>query len=342
MKWRFNKQYCKLSCERDDELSDVFRFHMGMTGYYKKTLEKEIVANVYIKDESNRMNTNSFKILGVSYSIYKMYEDKCRNKGFSGLLEYFSTKRITFVTATDGNFGIAVSYFCNLLKQKCIVFIPMSTPLFYINKIKQNKAEIVFCSGDYGDCVENAIKYSKYQNVTLILDTSTPSEFMNDVARYVIKGYTTIFFESNEKKYDYIFVPAGVGGLVAATIQYNLYIKNKLCKVISVEPETYNCIQESIINGHPTKVKGNDTIMNGLKCGAPSWFAWEYIYKGLYGGITISDTECVMGKLEMERYGLNTGYTGASAYAGYKAFCKDHIEELKNKNILILNTECSE
>ena len=319
-------------------LEEAMKFHQGMTKYYKSTPEKEIYAGIHIKDEAKRLNTGSFKILGVSYAIYKMFEEECNGNGFQGLCDYFEQRKVCFVTASDGNFGIAVSYFCKLIYQKCKVYLPHSTPQYYIDKIAENNATIVFCEGDYDECVNSAIQFSIGNNVKLVLDTAIRGKFMEEVARNVIVGYCTMFLESRNY-YDYMFIPTGVGGLLAAAILYNIHIGNKECKIISVEPETYNCVQQSICRGKLIRINGSDTLMNGLKCGTPSEYAWPFILNGTYGCLCISDYECMLGKKELEIYGIETGATGSTGYSGYKVFEKNKIENLEGKKILIINTE---
>lgn len=233
------------------------------------------------------------------------------------------------ISMVDSNLQREMSYFCKLLHQECRVFIPQTTPEYYVNKMKINKAEINFVDGNYDECVEKANEYNGKENVSVILDTSKEGMHMSDIAENVINGYTTLFAEKGNQYYDYIFVPAGVGGVAAAAVKYNRCIGNSACKIICVEPINYNSLQKSLINGYLTQIKGSNTLMNGLKCGCPSEAAWQYIQSGVYGSISISDSECIIGKEELERKGINTGYTGASAYAGYKAFCHEEIEDLK-------------
>ena len=112
MLWDYNKNYSQLMTEDSNILLGVLQFHRSMTDYYTATLEKKI-GEVYIKDESDRMGTGSFKILGVSYAIYKLYEKMCHSNNFNGLKDYFDKRKTTFVTASDGNFGIECLIFAN-------------------------------------------------------------------------------------------------------------------------------------------------------------------------------------------------------------------------------------
>lgn len=131
-----------------------------------------------------------------------------------------------------------------------------------------------------------------------------------------------------------MFIPAGVGWLVSAAILYNMSIDNKQCKIISVEPETYNCVQQSILNGYLSKAEGRNTLMNGLKCGTPSEYAWQFIFNGIYGCICVNDDECILAKTELEMYGIETRFTGATGYSGYKLFKNNNIENLEGKKYL--------
>lgn len=189
-----------------------------------------------------------------------------------------------------------------------------------------------------GEEARGLMHYFDENNVKLVLDTAIRGKFMEEVARNVIVGYCTMFLESRNY-YDYMFIPTGVGGLLAAAILYNIHIGNKECKIISVEPETYNCVQQSICRGKLIRINGSDTLMNGLKCGTPSEYAWPFILNGTYGCLCISDYECMLGKKELEIYGIETGATGSTGYSGYKVFEKNKIENLEGKKILIINTE---
>ncbi len=101
--------------------ADVLPFHSGFPGYAPTalietpSLARELgVGRVFVKDESSRFELPAFKVLGVSWAVYRALSERA-----GGLIEPAQVDRIRervaallpleLVTATDGNHGRAVA-----------------------------------------------------------------------------------------------------------------------------------------------------------------------------------------------------------------------------------------
>ncbi|MFQ5544926.1 MAG: pyridoxal-phosphate dependent enzyme, partial [Acidiferrobacterales bacterium] len=106
-----------------DIAAAVENFHRSFDGYEPSPLVplKDLahplgVAAISVKDESNRLGLDAFKVLGASHAIGKFLADKLDTSldqlSFDAAsLAKLKTKlgECTFVTATDGNHGRAVA-----------------------------------------------------------------------------------------------------------------------------------------------------------------------------------------------------------------------------------------
>ncbi len=332
-----NKEWIEID---RDKILEVEKFHRSMN----MPLPISILPTKYgidILDESNCMGLNSFKILGVSYAIFKLFQKiDYRIKDYESLLKYAIRSNQRICTASDGNFGVAMAHICNLLCITCKIFLPYDTPLYYIDKIRETNADIVLVLGNYDECVLEAIKYGKLYKMLVFLDTAVPRLYESEIPLNIIYGYSTMFL-GVKKRYDYIFVPSGVGGLLASTVLFCSSNQQKVVpKIISVEPKMYNAVQQSILNDSIVKVDGGDTIINGLKCGQVSSAAWSYIRRGIECAMVISDQECKEAYRKLKKLHIDTGYTGAASFAGALKYLSDI--GCNEKNILVINTERSD
>ena len=324
----------KYNCE------DVWNFHKSIQGSSSLKL-RNLGRNITIVDCSRALGLNSFKAFGVTYAFYKMMQER-----IPGICDYASLIRkadsfdIKVCTASDGNFGVAISYMCNLLHIKCKVYLPSDTPKYYIDKLMESNAEIVSIDGDYDKCIVQALECGGSDRYEVLLDTSITGLYENTFVKNVMYGYLSVFMLIT-KQYDYVFVPVGVGGLLSTAISFFKSIDNSKTKIIAVEPENYNCVQKSIEKGEMVSVEGKKTLINGLTCGTVSSMAWNNIKSGTDIAMTIDDEEAEKGYETLLEMGFNTGYTGAAAYSGYLKFSNDYSIK-KNSSVLIINTEKSE
>jgi diaminopropionate ammonia-lyase len=275
-------------------------FHNRIPGYQVSPLKSlpRLAAmlglgGIWVKDESFRLSLSSFKVLGGSFAIYSFVKAKL------GLeeLDIFSKEGmrlireklgdLTFAAATDGNHGRGVAWSASRLGFKSIIYVHDKTSQARIQAIENNGAKVVVIEGTYDDAVRQVNEDAQKHGWQIISDTSWPG--YEDVPRWVIQGYTTMFSEVQEQlaaqgiiKPSHVLVQAGVGSLAAATLGYYAQLFGaERPRSIVVEPDKAACLFLSAEkgDGEPYSFSGDlDTIMAGLACGDPNPQAWRVLW----------------------------------------------------------------
>tara|TARA_Y100000994_G_scaffold249602_1_gene262484 strand:- start:2793 stop:4025 length:1233 start_codon:yes stop_codon:yes gene_type:complete len=201
-------------------------------------LSNKFNTNIFLKRE-DLQSVRSFKIRGAYYKI----------------MNNISHNMVTSVSA--GNHAQGVALTCNYLKKRHNIFLPVTTPLQKINKIKDFGEEYLTLHtvGDNFDESEKAaLEFNKNNN----------SLFVHPFDDYdIIAGQSTIVHEIFEEiEPDIILCPIGGGGLISGILSYiDLY--NKKTEVIGVEPLNANSMEISLNNNLLTPLTYLDTFVDG-------------------------------------------------------------------------------
>ena len=357
------------------EVSRLARdFHDGIPGFEMtplkslRKLAKYIgVKGIWVKDESCRLNLNSFKVLGGSYAIYRFIK---RKLGLQRELTYeeinsdeirSQTGVITFATATDGNHGRGVAWAANKLGHKSVIYVHKDTSQPRIQAIRSYGADVRVIDGNYDDAVRQVTIDANKYGWEVIADTSW--EGYEEIPTWIMQGYTTIVSEAQEQFSaqgvlypTHIFVQAGVGALAGAVIgHYHALLGDKSPVCIVVEPEEAACLYQSmkIADNNPHNFPGDlNTIMAGLACGDPSPIAWQVLAESADMFISVPDYIAAEG---MRMYAVPlkgdpfivSGESGAVTLATLKHVMLDpELAKLKEKlklneesKILLINSE---
>ncbi len=180
-----------------------------------KRLSKIYQANIYLKRE-DLQEVRSYKIRG-AYNLIKSLTDKEKARGI--------------VCASAGNHAQGVAYSCNALKIKGTIFMPITTPLQKISRVKHfgdGWVEIKVAGNSYDESCKAAQNFCKKQNSVFIHPFDDP---------IVIAGQGTIgkeIFDQSSEIVDFVFCPVGGGGLISGIGTY-LKGKKKTIKIIGVE-----------------------------------------------------------------------------------------------------------
>ena len=205
---------------------------------YSERLSSKYNATIYLKRE-DLQKTRSFKLRG---SLNKLLQTNSNN---------------SIVCASAGNHAQGVAYSCKQLNLQATIFIPTTTPLQKINRIKK--------LGDgninlkiKGDLLKDTMVYAEdYCN-------NTNSSFVhpyNDID--VILGQATIGLEILDRlEPDIIVSCIGGGGLIAGI---GGFIKTNLpkCKIIGAEPLNANSMYKALENGAPYEINITDIFVDG-------------------------------------------------------------------------------
>lgn len=276
-------------------------FHRQIPGYQISPLRNLSslaamigVGGIWVKDESVRLSLNSFKVLGGSFAIYSFIKNQLGLEGkdlsFGQLISDETRAKLgdlTFATATDGNHGRGVAWAADKLNCRAVIYVHKDTSQARIDAIAGYGADVRVVDGTYDDAVRQASVDADANGWQVISDTSW--EGYEDIPKWVMQGYTTMFSEAQEQlagqgmvKPTHVFVQGGVGALAAATVGfYTSRFGQDRPTTVVVEPATAECLLESarIGDGQPHAVGGDlQTIMAGLACGEPSPIAWGVLW----------------------------------------------------------------
>ena len=351
------------------------QFHRQLDGYRMSPLKSLPglaamlgIGGIWVKDESERLSLNSFKVLGGSFALYQFLRKRLgirdRELTVSELKSEAVQKQlgdICFATATDGNHGRGVAWAAMELGFKCVVYVHERTSKPRIRAIEEYGAQVKVIPGTYDDAVRQVKNDAEINGWQIISDTSWDG--YEDIPCWVMQGYTTMMAELQEQlsgqgivQPTHVLVQAGVGALAASVIGYyqGLFGSNRPVTVV-VEPTKAACLFESVkaADGHAHSVSGTlDTIMAGLACGDPSPLAWDILEhhadfflscpdfiaaKGMrvYGVPVANDPFIVSGESGAVTLGALMFIAECASLADLKAQMKLDA----NSQVLLINTE---
>ena len=306
IQWTKNKYKTTVTADfRHEEIlpaelpQKIRRFHRQLPGYRMSPLKglsnlasRLGVGGIWVKDESARLDLQSFKVLGGSYAIYKLIQKRLGQEdqelSFTNLTNGTIRKKlgdITFAAATDGNHGRGVAWSASQMGFKSVIYVHKLTSQGRIQAIEQSGARVVVVDGNYDDAVRQVDQDAQRNGWEVVSDTSW--EGYENIPKWVMQGYTTMFSEAQEQlaaqglsQPTHIFVQAGVGSLAAATIGFYHNLFGDSIQSCVIEPTKAACLYRSALeeDGMPHTVEGElDTIMAGLACGEPNPIAWEIL-----------------------------------------------------------------
>lgn len=318
------------------------------------------VEAVYVKDESQRLDLNSFKALGGSYAVIRLVlEQAGRKLGLPvDIAELHSpavrevAAGMTFGCATDGNHGKSVAAGAQLVGAKAAIFVHSGVSDERVAAIAAFGAQIIRVDGTYDDSVAEAERKCKEMGWTVVSDTSWPG--YERIPGLVMQGYTAMLKEAADALAaapTHVFVQAGVGGLAAAVAgHFDVRYGDKRPRLIVVEPSRAACLFESAQAGHPLKVAhGEPTIMAMLECYEPSLVAWRILSRKADAYMTIDEDDAAetMRRLARPVAGdppIVSGESGAAGLAGFLKAAADAKTRSAlgidaHSRVLLINTE---
>lgn len=307
--------------------ADPIEFHRRLPGYEATPLraapslaERLGVGEVCVKDESSRMGLPAFKILGASWATYLALSRRlgAAAEGWRSVEELGERlaplRPLTLAAATDGNHGRAVARVAKLLGLDARILVPAGTAAARIQAIESEDARVDVVPGNFDDAVREAAALAS-RTVEVICDTSWPG--YEDVPRWVMEGYSTIFREVDEQlpePPDLVAVQVGVGALAASVVGH---YRPGGPRIVGVEPDRAACALASIVAGEVVTLPGHqDSIMAGLNCATPSRIAWPLLEAGIDLYVAVPDERAREAMRLMAEAGIVSGETGSAGLAG--------------------------
>ena len=265
-----------MTLEKFEEACEIVGRVTNKTGLvYSQCFSDQCGNKVYLKPE-NMQKTGAFKIRGAYYKISTL-SDEDRKKGL--------------ITASAGNHAQGVAYAAKEYGCKAVIVMPTATPLIKVNHTKEYGAEVVLYGNDYDEACAHAIELAKEKGYTFIhpfddLDVATGQ---GTISMEIIKELPLV---------DYILVPIGGGGLASGVATLAKMLNPKI-KVIGVEPEGANCMEQSLKKGEVICLDHSATIADGTAVRQPGKLIFPYIQKNIDRVISVPDDELIVAFLDM-------------------------------------------
>lgn len=295
-----------LTIDKFEEASEVVKRVTQDTKLIFSDYFSQMTGNkVYFKPE-NMQRTGAYKLRGAYYKISTLTEEE-RAKGL--------------ITASAGNHAQGVAYAAKAYGAKAVIVMPTTTPLIKVERTKSYGAEVVLYGDVYDDACAHAYELAEEHGYTFIhafndLDVACGQ---GSIAMEIIKELPTV---------DYILCPIGGGGLCTGVSTLAKMLNPKI-KVIGVEPEGANCMQESLKADHVVSLPSVNTIADGTAVRTPGDKLFPYIKANVDAIITVPDDELIGAFLDMiENHKMVVENSGLLTVAALK-----HLD-VKNKKIV--------
>ena len=299
-----------MTLEKFEEACEIVGRVTNKTGLvYSQCFSDQCGNKVYLKPE-NMQKTGAFKIRGAYYKISTL-SDEDRKKGL--------------ITASAGNHAQGVAYAAKEYGCKAVIVMPTATPLIKVNHTKEYGAEVVLYGNDYDEACAHAIELAKEKGYTFVhpfddLDVATGQ---GTIAMEIIKELPLV---------DYILVPIGGGGLASGVATLAKMLNPKI-KVIGVEPEGANCMEQSLKKGEVICLDHSATIADGTAVRQPGKLIFPYIQKNIDRVISVPDDELIVAFLDMvENHKMIVENSGLLSVAALK-----HLNVKDKKIVCILS-----
>ena len=300
----------KLSLDKFEEAYERVQEVVLPTNLVQSDFFSQMTGNkVYFKPENLQL-TGAYKIRGAYYKISTLSDEE-KAKGL--------------ITASAGNHAQGVAYAARKFGAPAIVVMPTTTPLLKVNRTKELGAEVVLHGNVYDEACEKAKELAAEHGYTFVhpFDDLEVATGQGSIAMEIVKELPTV---------DMILVPVGGGGLSTGVSTLAKMLNPKI-KVIGVEPEGANCMEQSLKKGEVICLDHSATIADGTAVRQPGKLIFPYIQKNIDRVISVPDDELIVAFLDMvENHKMIVENSGLLSVAALK-----HLNVKDKKIVCILS-----
>lgn len=234
---------------------------------YSLPLSRIIKKEVFLKLE-NLQITQAFKARGNVNKISLLSKEE---------------KRRGVITASSGNHGQGLSLAALRADMEAVIVLPEVAPKNKIEKIKENKAEVIIKGKTYDDACNFAHSLAKRKGLIYI-------QSFDDLD--IIAGNGSIGLEILEEvpQTQMIICPIGGGGGISGVALATKQIKSDI-QIVGVEAERAASMLESIKAGKIVELSSANTFADGIAVRKPGKINFEIVKKYVDNIITISEEE---------------------------------------------------
>jgi len=234
---------------------------------YSLPLSRMMGKEIFLKLE-NLQITQAFKARGNANKIALLNQEQ---------------KRRGVITASSGNHGQGLSLAALRNGVKAVIVLPEVAPSNKVEKIKENKAEVIIKGKTYDDASNYAHSLSKKMGYIYIPSFDDPD---------IIAGNGSIGLEILEEvpQTQMIICPIGGGGGISGISLVAKQIKPDI-QIIGVEAERSASMLESIKAGRIVELPSADTFADGIAVRKPGKINFEIVKKYVDNIVTVSEEE---------------------------------------------------
>lgn len=158
------------------------------------------------------------------------------------------------ITASGGNHGAALAYAARALGHRAEIFVPASSPPMKAERIRSLGADVVIGGALYDDAQAAADERALVSGALMV----HPFDHLATVAG---AGTCAMEFEDQAGGLDTVLTSTGGGGLTSGTAAW---FGRGGVRVISVEPDTSQCLASALAAGHPVPVPVTGIAVDSL------------------------------------------------------------------------------
>lgn len=262
---------------------------------YSPVFSQSCKNNVYMKCENLQL-TGAYKLRGALNKIRKLTDEE-KSKGV--------------VCSSAGNHAQGVAYAASLANIKSTIVMPKTTPYLKVKSTKNFGGNIVLHGNVYDDAYGEAKRIEETEGAVFLHP-------FND--QDIIYGQGTVALEIFDelKNIDVIVCPIGGGGLISGVSLAAKEINTNI-KIIGVQAEGANAMEQSFKLGKLTSLLSVKTIADGIAVKNPGDLTFSYIKEYVDDIVTVSDLEIAESFLVLsEKHKLLAEASGAASLAALK------------------------
>jgi threonine dehydratase len=189
------------------------------------------------------------------------------------------------ITYSSGNHGQAVALAARTLDTPATIVMPTTAPDIKVDPVRRLGASVVFEGTTSIERRARAESEAARHGLTMV----PPFDH-----EWIIAGQATLGLEILDQLPDVglVLVPIGGGGL-ASGVGAAIKLTRPQVRVVGVEPEGANAMQQSLAAGTPVTIPRSHSIADGLLPVRPGDLTLQHVQAFLDGVVTVSDTAIV-------------------------------------------------
>jgi threonine dehydratase len=182
------------------------------------------------------------------------------------------------VAASGGNHGAALAFAARRLGHAAEVFVPASSPMMKRARIESFGATVHVIDGFYDDAQAACSARQAETGALMVHPFDHPD---------VVAGQGTLAAELDDQldSWDTIVCASGGGGFTAGQAAW---VRDSR-KVVSVEPETSQCLAAALAAGAPVRVDVSGVASDSLGARQLGGVAWSVVREFVDLAVTVSD-----------------------------------------------------